>query len=163
MASIIWAVYAAILIYAAIHDARTYRIPNWTSIALIVVFAGAVTLSWPGWETVWPHLAVGGGALVFGYLLFQFTNMGAGDAKLGAAIALWAGTTGGFAYLVGLSFAMAGLAIVLIIIRRIYIMTKADPPTIRAFQKDAPVPLGIAISLGGLFASRHYADYVWPF
>ena len=161
MASLIWAVYAAILVYAAVSDARSYRIPNWTSIALVVLFAVALAIARPPWEAIWPHLAVGAGAFVFGYLLYQFTNMGAGDAKLGSAIALWAGMAGGYPFVIALSFAMAGLAIGLIIVRRIMNRKGAEPPAIRAFQKDAPVPLGVAISIGGLIASFRYADYLW--
>ena len=163
MLSVIWAVYAAILVYAAVSDARTYRIPNWTSIALVVLFALAVLIGRPGWPDFWPHLAMGAAAFAVGYLLYHFTGMGAGDAKLGAAVALWAGWSGGYGLLVALTAAMAILALTLIIIRRIFAARSEVEPSIRAFQKNAPVPLGVAISAAGVIASFGYAPVLWAF
>src|SRR5262245_46251156 len=87
MASAIWVAFAALFLAAAVFDGRSYRIPNWISAALVALFVVAGLASGESLLSFWPHVALGAGVLLIGYLLYLFTGMGAGDAKLGAAAA----------------------------------------------------------------------------
>src|SRR5262249_13826211 len=158
------------LLAAATIDALSYRIPNWISIALIGLFVGAVVISGDSAASYWPHLATGLGLFLAGYLLFAFTGMGAGDAKLAAAIGLsarpvglWAGPIGLYAWGEALALAMLILAVLLLAARR---MTPAKVPQEalpRVLRRRAPVPLGIALAASGILASFAFSAQLWRF
>jgi prepilin peptidase CpaA len=82
--------FLALLAVAAVSDIARRKIPNWTVIALIVVWIGAAIAG----VAVGPwYLALAAAAIAFvaGYAFYHFGLMGAGDAKLFAAAALFAG------------------------------------------------------------------------
>lgn len=88
------AAYGGIVTWAVINDCISFRIPNAASIALVLLFPVWLALNWPvsgAWTHVGLHLAVGIGMLVVGFVLFAVRAFGAGDAKLLASVALWAG------------------------------------------------------------------------
>ncbi|MGE0408810.1 MAG: prepilin peptidase [Amphiplicatus sp.] len=161
--SFIWAAFAALLCWAAICDARTYRIPNWISAALAGLFAVAAIASGAALWDFWPHLAVGAGAFAIGYLLYLFTNMGAGDAKLAAAVALWAGASGLYALVVALAVAMAILALGLVALRLLLGRLLKTAPAMRILTRGAPAPLGVAISAAAIVASARFDGALWAF
>lgn len=79
----------ALLAVAGISDIVKRKIPNWTVIGLIVVWVGAAIAG----QAVGPwYLALAAAVIAFaiGYLLYHFGLMGAGDAKLFTAGALFA-------------------------------------------------------------------------
>jgi prepilin peptidase CpaA len=83
------ALLTAVLAVAAVTDVRERRIPNWTVLAclgLFVAWAFVHPLSWDLW-------ALGAGVLAFAvtFGLYSFGLVGAGDSKLFAAVALFAG------------------------------------------------------------------------
>ena len=157
----IWAGFSALLLAAVVTDARSYRIPNWISIALaaLVVLAAALSgqpiLSW------WPHLAAGAVVLAVAYGLYTFTGMGAGDAKLAAAIALWSGVSGLYMWTFTLAVAMSVLAFGLVVLRRA--IPAGISQNVKVFQKGAPVPLGIALGLSAIAASAWFDKALWSF
>jgi prepilin peptidase CpaA len=157
----IWAAFTILIGIAVVSDARTYRIPNWISLALGALFVVAVLLSGAPLASWWPHLAIGATVLAAGYALYLFTGMGAGDAKLGAAIALWAGFPGLYLWTVMLAIAMAILAFGLIVLRRA--LPAGVTERTRVFQKGAPVPLGIALGLSAIAASARFDPALWSF
>jgi prepilin peptidase CpaA len=157
----IWAGFAVLLLIAVVTDARSYRIPNWISITLAALFAFAAVVSGEGIDTWWPHLAAAAAVFGVGYALYAFTGMGAGDGKLGAAIVLWTGMSGLYAWLVMLTIAMAMLAIGLVVLRRA--LPAGVSGKTRVFQKGAPVPLGIALGLAAIAASRWFNPELWTF
>ena len=161
MMSVIWAAFSVLFLIAAVNDGRTYRIPNWIPLALLLLFLVAAALSGKPPTTFWPHLAAGAGVLAVGYALYLFTGMGAGDAKLGAAAALWAGVSGLYVMMFALALAMSLLAVALIIARRA--MPAGLTPRPRVFQKGAPVPLGIAIGFAAIGASLRFDPALWSF
>ena len=157
----IWAGFTVLLLVAVVSDARSYRIPNWISIALAALFVLAAALSGQEILSWWPHLAAAAAILIAGYLLYLFTGMGAGDAKLGAAITLWAGFGGLYMWSFTLAVAMAALAIGLIILRRTLPAGVAGKA--KVFQKGAPVPLGVALGLSAIAASAWFNPALWAF
>jgi prepilin peptidase CpaA len=87
-----WAVaiaLTAVLGWASISDIRARRIPNWTVLVTIGLFVPWALLHWGPWAA-WA-LVAGGIALVVGVALYAMGVTGAGDAKLFAAVALFAG------------------------------------------------------------------------
>ena len=161
MASAIWIGFAGLFLAAAVFDARSYRIPNWISVALVGLFLVAVLASGQPPTAFWPHLALSIGILLAGYLLYQFTGMGAGDAKLAAAAVLWAGLTGIYAWTFFLALAMAILALGLVAARRIAAAAVGAEPKLRILQRGAPVPLGVALAAAAILASGSFNPALW--
>lgn len=149
MLSAVWIAFAALMLAAIVWDARTYRIPNWISLALVALFAAAALASGKPLIGFWPHLAVAAAFFGLGYLLYAFTGMGAGDAKLAAASGLWMGLPGLYLWSFALALAMTALAFGLIALRRL--LPAGDRP--RILQKGAPAPLGMALGAAAIAAS----------
>jgi prepilin peptidase CpaA len=160
----IWAAFTILLLAAVVTDARSYRIPNWISIAVAGLFAFAVLVAVVKGAAVtsfWPNILIGVVILALGYGLYLFTGMGAGDAKFGAAIGLWTGFYGLYVWTFTLGLAMALLAIGLIVLRRVLpagIAAKSE-----VFRKGAFVPLGIALSLSAIAASPWFTQTLFGF
>jgi prepilin peptidase CpaA len=76
---------------ALVWDVMWLRIPNWIPLTLAGLFVVAALPAQHS-STWWlSHLAAGLGVLAVGIALFAWRKIGGGDAKLLAAIALWAG------------------------------------------------------------------------
>ena len=101
--------------------------------------------------------------MAVGYLLYVFTGMGAGDAKLGAAAVLWAGVGGLYFWTFWIAVAMAVLALGLIALRRIATAVAGGEPRQRILQRGAPAPLGIAIAAATILASWKFDPAIWAF
>jgi prepilin peptidase CpaA len=160
--SFIWIAFSGLLLTAAVGDAMRYRIPNWISLALLLLFVTAAAASREPLGGYWPHLASGAVALLVGYGLFALTGMGAGDAKLAAAVVLWSGVTALYPLAVAFAIAMAMLAFGLIAIRLILAALKIEPK-MRALQRKAPAPLGVAIAAAAVVTTRYFDTSLWAF
>ncbi len=131
---------------AAIDDVCRYTIADGWSIAIAVLFAGHALLVPPGsWLS---HLAAP--ALVFAVGLIGFARgyVGGGDVKLLTAIAAWTGLARLPDLLVGTAIAGGILAVVLIAARASPLAGRGP----RLFTKAAPLPYGVAIAAGALWA-----------
>jgi len=161
----IWAAFIILMLVATVADARSYRIPNWISLALaglfVIAVVVAVAVNGQPIQSFWPHIVIGGAILALGYALYQFTGMGAGDAKLAAAIGLWTGFSGAYMWTTMLAVAMAMLAFGLIVLRRA--LPAGVSEKTRVFQKGAPVPLGVAIGLSAIAASPWFNRALFGF
>jgi prepilin peptidase CpaA len=160
MMSAIWAAFTILFLAGVVSDARSYRIPNWVSLALAGLFLLAVALSGKPILSFWPHLAACAGVLAVSFVLYRFTGLGAGDAKLAAAAALWAGASGLYILTFTLALAMSLLAFTLVVVRRV---PAGAAPRPRVFEKGAPVPLGIAIGFAAIAASFRFDPSLWAF
>jgi prepilin peptidase CpaA len=144
-----WAVLialTAVLGWASISDIRTRRIPNWTVLATLGLFLPWAFLHWGAW--VGWALAAGAIALTIGVALYAMGVTGAGDAKLFAAVALFAGL--GHLLALGVATALAGGLIAALSLasrpRRALTMF-----TLRGkgdFGRG--IPYGVAIAVGGM-------------
>ena len=83
-------VIALLSLVAIIEDVRRLTIPNWISIALVVVFLLYVTLSRSP-PPLLAHILVAGAVFALGTVFFVLGWFGGGDVKLFAAVSLWAG------------------------------------------------------------------------
>jgi prepilin peptidase CpaA len=150
---IVYFIYLATLVVAAVYDARHYRIPNALSLAVVAITAAAMAAAPTVW--FWGHL--GAGLLVFsvGFVLAQYGVFGGGDVKLWAAAALWQGFETLAYQAVAVALSGAVLAIVLLGVRALLGRFGGEPVTYaRIFRPGEPVPYGIAIAIGSIFFAQ---------
>ncbi len=147
--------FAGLIFSAAVSDILRFRIPNRISVALVLLYP-AYALSADRAVEWLPALAIAAICLVVGFLLFSVKVCGAGDAKLFAATALWAGPA--FILPMGLYTSLAGGVMVLFMWLQhrlarapsvgMVLQTTADS----SFAKQ-PMPYGAAIAVGGLYVA----------
>jgi prepilin peptidase CpaA len=121
LAWLVIAAFIGIVGWAVLTDILHYRIPNVASAALVLLYPAWLAAAWPAadpWTTIALHLGVGLAALVVGFILFTLRAFGAGDAKLLAAVALWAGPAGILDLVLVTAVAGGILAIVVLLVRR---------------------------------------------
>jgi len=82
--------FVACLGWAMASDVAALRIPNWVSLALAALFAVFVVFVKPA-APLGAHIVVALATLTLTFVLFAANCLGAGDAKLLTALALWMG------------------------------------------------------------------------
>lgn len=149
------ACFAGLLLAAAASDVVSYKIPNAIVLAIVLLYPIFVLVT-PG-EVDWPMgLAVFAGAIAVGMVLSAIGKFGAGDAKLLAAVLLWAGPA--LSPLTVFIIAIVGGVIALVM------MTPARFVVAGAFSSlgsqtlsnaflAKTMPYGVAIAAGGLFVA----------
>lgn len=149
--ALVLALYAGPLVVAALWDVATFRIPNTLNLAFLSLFplAGLLAPQPPDW--LW-HLAAFGVVLAVGFPLFLLRLLGGGDVKLLVAAALWLGWDRllEFSILVALAGGALSLALVVLRLPLMQMAWAHLGRTPRVLQKQAPVPYGVAIAVGGL-------------
>lgn len=140
------AVLVAILGWAAVSDVRTRRIPNRAVLAVLALF---VVWTLAGHISTLADGAIGAAiAFAVTYAFYATKILGAGDAKLFAAVALFPGLRGLEAYALATVWAGGLLAIASVLIR-------AGPVALMMLAVRTPsgesrgVPYGLAIAIGG--------------
>jgi len=88
-----------LFLLAGIFDVLTGRIPDWISIALVVVFVGLSLIVGKAWMDFGLHCAVAIAVFFAGFIAFAMGWMGGGDGRLAAAGALWFGPALTFEFL----------------------------------------------------------------
>lgn len=145
-----WGIFAALVCLITFIDARSYRIPN--SLVIVLAAIGAVFVYVTTPTAIGAHLMLAAMTMAVGYVLFLFTGFGAGDAKFFAAIMIWVGASGVIPLLFWFGVCCALLVVVLIAARRAPSAFLAGLSQWRPFQKDAPVPLALAIGPAAILA-----------
>jgi prepilin peptidase CpaA len=143
--------FALLLITAAVFDIRTRRIPNWSLIALIGVFvvAGLLHATPQGWLL---SLMAFGAALCGSGILYLLGVIGAGDSKLFSVAALFAGFSNLLLFTIATTIVGGVLALAyVLILPQLVIYGLMAPP--RRQGKDAGIPYGVAIAIGGLLTA----------
>lgn len=144
--------FSALMLTAAVSDIRRYRIPNWISLWLVAFFAIRTGLAPDG---LLGHLGLGFAVLAVGFGLFAAGLMGAGDAKLLAAISLWAGPSLALEQMV--VTALAGGVLAASILAHRAIAGQPAPAALPSHHAGSPklastvMPYGVAIAFGGLW------------
>lgn len=146
--------FAGCVIAAAVNDARTLRIPNILSIAILGLFAIYAGLALTP-TAVLGALALGIAALMAGYIAFARGLMGGGDAKLLAVCMAWAGPVHALEliFVTGIAGGVLGLALTLPATARAAAPIKRGWPAAAASPDGvlrAPMPYGVAIAAGAL-------------
>lgn len=142
--------YALLLVVAAVFDFFQRRIPNWTVVALVLLF---IPFAWlgltpAGWGSSLAAFAI---ALLGSSTLYLLGWLGAGDSKLFSVAALFAGL--GNLLLLFVATALAGglyaLAVLFIrpksVLRGMTAKGRAEAQT-----KRYGIPYGVAIAAGAL-------------
>ncbi len=141
-------IFASLMIVAAWSDAIDFTIPNRLVIGLLVLYPAYVMTA--AHATDWPMaLAVATGILALGLVLYGWGKMGAGDVKLIAATAVWAGTEHTLAFML-LTAIAGGVVSMALIVRNNYGWVIGWAPAENTMKQ---VPYGIAIAAGGLFVA----------
>jgi prepilin peptidase CpaA len=146
------------MIVAALSDVTSYRIPNWlTGLIAVLFFPMALITGMPMQEFLW-HIAAGIILFVIGYALFAFRVFGGGDSKLMAAAGLWFGTsqTIPFLTMTALAGGMLALAYASWSVFMLYWQANgAVEGTVldRKLKKIQPkLPYGFALAVGAILA-----------
>ena len=137
---ILLVILAAILVFAAAVDVRTFTISN--RLNLTVALLAPVywlSIALPLWPGVALHLAVAAGVFALLAVAFYAGMMGGGDVKLAAALALWFTPAGTVKFLVLMSLAGGVLTLGLVAWHRA-----------KRREGRPQVPYGVAIAVGGL-------------
>lgn len=145
------AIWTVTLIAAAISDLRSFRIPNYFSAILIVIFGivyGLAGFTGMPWGNLLHFLV----ALVVGMLLFSRGWIGGGDAKLYAATALWFNWAGAVTLL--FMTTIAGLILAATFIAARMLGLRKNIP-----KEDRRIPYGVAIAVGAILNAAWVG---WP-
>lgn len=139
---------------AGIGDVFSYRIPNWLTGLIALLFFPMAAMTGLGGEAIMWHLITGLGVLACGFGLFAFGFIGGGDAKLLAATALWFGWPVSMVFLIYTSLAGGVLAIIYSIYRtfRIESEVRAISWLKRWTSFEPNLPYGLAIAVGTILA-----------
>lgn len=146
-------IFAGLLLFAALSDITTMTIPNWVSITLAAAFVVLAPFYGVSFATIGVNLLLGFGALVLGFVLFQFRILGGGDAKLIAAAAIWVGLECllPFAYMTAI--AGGATSIILLMARARMLPHPYFPEFVnRLLKPGGGLPYGVAIAAGGFAA-----------
>ena len=143
---------AAILVFAAIVDVRTFTISNRLNLTVALlapVYWWSISLS--PWPDIAIQLAAGLAVFVVLALAFYAGMMGGGDVKLAAALALWFSPQGTVRFLVLMSLAGGVLTLVILAWHRA-----------RKREGRPEIPYGVAIAFGALaiLAQRFLNQFV---
>ncbi len=116
---LLFAILPMIVFSSAITDIYSYMIPNSFSVILIVGFYIFALIN-PvfDWEMIGYHTLTGLSVLLLTFILFAFSALGGGDAKLLAASSLWLGYHDTLLYLCFVAMCGGILALVLVIWRK---------------------------------------------
>lgn len=165
MLSIVWLAFVGIMVAAVVIDLMSYRIPNELVIALLVLFVVVAALNWS--EVPWvSHLAAG--ILIFGagILFYAIRQMGAGDVKLLAVVALWSGVFPlprlmvfvSVCGLIGMLILIALRAVAARLRRQGASETRKLP---RVLTKGQGIPYAIGIGPGAIITSFSFEPWLW--
>ncbi|HMN72090.1 MAG TPA: prepilin peptidase [Rhodoblastus sp.] len=146
------AIFPGVMVFAAISDMLTMKIPNAVSLALVVGFFVLAAAMGMHWSTIGWHALAAVLMLIACFFMFNMGWIGGGDAKLAAATALWLGfgllpTYGVFASVFG--------GILTLVILQLRQMAQEGPLSstpwlARLREKNGGIPYGIALAAAGL-------------
>jgi prepilin peptidase CpaA len=132
-----------VLVSLAAHDARFRRLPNRSVLAVAALYVVAAALVPTSVAAFAAHLGTAIAALAVSAAMFRFGWIGAGDAKLAAAVFLWAGPV--FSMPALLIMSVCGLVIGLAMLA----WNRIAP---RDSARSREVPYGIALAVAGAVA-----------
>jgi len=147
---IVLAVFAGLLVAAAVEDALHYKLSNRITLALTLLYPAYVLAS-PTPVDWMPAVILAAVVLAVGFGLFVVGWAGGGDAKLFAAATLWAGVPHFPEFLLATTLFGGALSLVMIgrrlLARRAALAGNTPRPRILG---QFELPYGVAIAFGGL-------------
>lgn len=148
----IFALFSILMIYAALSDLRSYTLPNFISIILVVGALAIFAVIQPPLELFAWHLGVAAVVFVIGFIMFMTGIFGGGDVKVISALALWFGPGNFISFFTYMAIFGGVLAVILLIFRRIPLSEKyKENKTINGLHdKNEGIPYGVAIAIAAL-------------
>jgi len=149
-------IFAVLLVIAAVYDFVQRRIPNWTVIALVLLFIPTVIMGLTPATWLW-CLAGFAVALLGSWALYAFGIIGAGDSKLFSAAALFMGF-GNLLMLFSATAIAGGILAIGFVVARPKQAMRGLTARGRAESTSRGIPYGVAIAIGALFtaAATHF-------
>ena len=151
----------ALMIIAAATDVMAYRIPNWLTILIAVLFFPMALATHMPLAEFGSHLLAGVILFVVGYALFAFGLFGGGDSKLMAAAGLWFGTSQTMPFLV-LTALAGGLLAAGVMVWSVFMVMWDFHDPIAGTSLDTKIrkmkpklPYGFAFAVGAILAFPH--------
>jgi prepilin peptidase CpaA len=151
------------LVVLAVSDLRSRRLPNLGVAGFAALFVLEAVFTRSTRASFEAHAAAGALSLAAAALLFRFGWLGGGDAKLAAAVFLWAGPAS--ATLVVLVVSVCG-SFVGISVLTISLMMRNDllgglTKQLAWVAPERGVPYGVALAIGGIVAVllQHGSDH----
>ena len=142
------AVFAALLVLAALEDMWRLKISNWTCAAVMVAAFVAMGLAGPT-VGLWQNFVIFAVLLAAGMLLFSYNMMGGGDVKLFAAAGLWFDLSGAGRMIVAVLIA-GGIVTIFVLMLRLIKWSKGAREHIVILRPKSGIPYGVAIAGGAL-------------
>ncbi len=135
----------AFMLLVIYYDATRFIIPNWINGVFLALWPALFLLFPEGidWQT---HLLTFAVAFAVGFVIFILKWMGGGDVKMLAVCGLWLGTQPMMTFLVIMGLLGGGLAIALVVIRKILAFWYKPEQLPRLLKIGEPAPYGIAIA-----------------
>lgn len=132
---------AALLVWAAVGDMRTFNIPNELNATIALL---APLYWWASGTPLWPDavLQIGIAVLVFFVLAgaFWIGVMGGGDVKMAPAVLLWFPAARALDFLMIMSIAGGAVTLIALVLHRM-----------KRREGRPEVPYGVAIAAAGLW------------
>lgn len=150
-----------VTVASCLSDFRRMRIPNTHVLFVLALFVVAFATTPDAFHVWWEHGAAMLVFLVLTYIMFAFGMLGAGDAKYGAALALWVGLPGLMAYVFFMAIAGGVLGVLSLVLRKYRPLKNPRPGGWIATVQDGgnAVPYGIALSIGVWLAFFHTSAF----
>jgi prepilin peptidase CpaA len=150
---------SGVLAWAAISDFRSRRIPNHAVLSVLALFVPWTLAS--GGIGLASALMAGVVAFAVGYGLYAFKAVGAGDAKLFAALALFTGLAHLPAFALATVWTGGLMAIGALVARPRRALAMLS---LRGQRDDGRgIPFGVAIGVGGVVVLWGYLSGLLPF
>ena len=140
------ALFAGVLAIASVSDIRRRIIPNWTVVAVIVLFVPWIFVAQD--VSVRSSLAAAGIAFAASLVFYAFGLLGAGDSKLFAAVALFVGVAKLAQFAIATTLAGGVLALIIVLSHPTRLLVMFRMRGRADFGHN--VPYGVAIAVGAL-------------
>lgn len=152
MVNLTFTSFSILMLYAAYSDLRSYTLPNFISILLVIGFAVIVAIIQPPLSAVGWHVGVGFLMFAIGFAMFAAGVLGGGDVKVIAALGLWFGPNNFFAFFTLMAIFGGVLAISLLLFRKMKVPEKwLENPSVRGWHdKNEGIPYGVAIAIAAI-------------
>lgn len=148
-------IFALIVAAAAYQDVKSFTLPNIYSLCVVILYP-AYVLSTSGAVEWLPALGIAALTLVVGFIFFALKLCGGGDAKLLAAVSLWAGPALMVDFILVTTLSGGLVAVSLWLLHRVSFMVPFLPQGLSwnsgTFAKK-PMPYGAAIAVGAVYVA----------
>jgi prepilin peptidase CpaA len=148
----------ALMIVAGVTDVMAYRIPNWLTVLIALLFFPMALATHMPLQEFGSHILAGVILFAVGYALFAVGVFGGGDSKLMAAAGLWFGTSQTMPFLVLTAISGGLLAAGVMVWSVFMVMWDFHDPVAgttldNGIRKLKPkLPYGFAFAVGAILA-----------